>query len=404
MTLVKALPLSKKASMRGRVIAAMVGKRLIAGELTLTLPDGEEMRFTGQQPGPSATLHLRSVRALRRLLFGGEIGFAEAFMAGEWDTPDLVVLLELCDLNTPALAETTRGKWLARITQRYRHWRNDNSRRGSRRNIASHYDLGNDFYREWLDPSMTYSSALFHGGVNDLEAAQLAKYRAIARDLELKPGQTVLEIGCGWGGFAEMAARDYGAKVVGLTLSREQKIWAEARIARAGLSHLVEIRLQDYRDTVGQFDRIVSIEMIEAVGERWWPTYFATLKRCLNEGGRAVLQAITIGDYRFDSYRLGCDFIQRHVFPGGMLPSPEIMTRVAAQAGLSATTLRAFGADYEKTLSIWSERFHERWEQIAPLGFDLKFKRLWHFYLAYCRAGFRTGAIDVRHVALDHAG
>lgn len=403
MSLVTVSPTAKKSSMRSRVIAAMVGRRLVAGSLALFLPDGEEMRFAGEQPGPSAVVQLRSARALRRLLLDGEIGLAESFMAGEWDTPDLVALLELGDLNTPALGDTTRGKWLARMLQRFHHWRNDNSRRGSRRNIASHYDLGNDFYREWLDPSMTYSSALFQGGIKDLEAAQLEKYRAIAFDLKLQPGQTILEIGCGWGGFAEMAARDYGAKVVGLTLSIEQKAWAEARIARAGLSHLVEIRLQDYRDVVGTFDRIVSIEMIEAVGERWWPTYFATLKRCLAENGRAMLQAITIGDDRFDSYRRGCDFIQRHVFPGGMLPSPAIMTRVAAQAGLSATTLRAFGEDYERTLSIWSERFHDRWEQIAPLGFDLKFKRLWDFYLSYCRAGFRTGAIDVRHVVLDHS-
>jgi cyclopropane-fatty-acyl-phospholipid synthase len=199
-----------------------------------------------------------------------------------------------------------------------------------------------------------------------------------------------------------MAARDYGARVVGLTLSLEQKAWADARMARAGLSDRVEIRLQDYRDAQGRFDRIVSIEMIEAVGERWWPTYFATLKRCLAEGGRALLQAITIEDDRFASYRRGCDFIQRHVFPGGMLPSPGVMTTMAHKSGLKATTLRCFGADYERTLAIWSEAFHERWEQIAPLGFDLEFKRLWDFYLAYCRAGFRTGAIDVSHVALDH--
>jgi cyclopropane-fatty-acyl-phospholipid synthase len=403
MSWVSVLPFAKKSSMRAAMIGAMVGRRLVSGVLTLQLPDGEELRFTGAQPGPQATVRLHSARALKRLLLDGEIGLAEAYMAGEWDTPDLVALLELGDINTPALGDATRGKWLARVLQRYHHWRNDNSRKGSRRNIASHYDLGNAFYAQWLDPSMTYSSALFPHESADLEAAQLEKYRAIARDLALQPGQRILEIGCGWGGFAEMAARDYGSTVVGLTLSVEQKAWADARMARAGLSDRVEIRLQDYRDVQGQFDRIVSIEMIEAVGERWWPTYFATVKRCLAEGGRAMLQAITIGDDRFESYRRGCDFIQRHVFPGGMLPSPQIMETVAGAAGLKATTLRQFGADYDRTLSLWSDRFHERWEQIAPLGFDLHFKRLWDFYLSYCRAGFRTGAIDVRHVALDHS-
>jgi cyclopropane-fatty-acyl-phospholipid synthase len=401
MSLATVLPFRKGASVKADMVAALVGRRLIAGELNLRLPQGEEMRFVGPQPGPQASVHLKSARAFRRLLLGGEIGLAESYMDGDWETPDLVALLELGDINTPALGNTARGKWAARMMQRYRHWQNRNSREGSRRNVASHYDLGNGFYSQWLDPSMTYSAALFTPETRNLEEAQLAKYRAIAQDIDLQPGHRVLEIGCGWGGFAEMAARDYGAEVVGLTLSVEQKAWADARIAKAGLSEKVEIRLQDYRDVEGQFDRIVSIEMIEAVGERWWPTYFATLKRCLNEGGRALLQAITITDDRFESYRRGCDFIQRHIFPGGMLPSPQIITDIAGKVGLTATTMRCFGADYDRTLAHWTERFHERWDQIAPLGFDQQFKRLWEFYLAYCRAGFRTGAIDVCHVALD---
>jgi cyclopropane-fatty-acyl-phospholipid synthase len=402
MSLASVLPFAHRSSVKARLLAATFGRRLAVGELTLRLPDGEEMRFQGAEAGPRAALTLHAAGALSRLLLDGEIGLAESYMAGDWDSPDLVALLELGDVNTPHLGDATRGTLSARLLQRFRHWRNDNSRRGSRRNIASHYDLGNGFYRQWLDPSMTYSAALFKDGVSDLEAAQQEKYHAIARDLQLRPGQTVLEIGCGWGGFAELAARDYGADVVGLTLSVEQKAWAEVRMQRAGLQDRVEIRLQDYRDVVGRFDHIVSIEMIEAVGERWWPTYFATIKRCLAEGGRAMLQAIVIEDDRFDSYRRGCDFIQRHVFPGGMLPSPAILADVARQAGLQAATLRRFGGDYDRTLALWADRFHANWERIAPLGFDQRFKRLWDFYLAYCRAGFRTGAIDVHHVAFDH--
>jgi len=378
----------------------LLGLPLAAGDLTLVMPDGKVHRYAGTAPGPRATLRLHRMRALRRLLTGGAVGFGEAYMDGDWDSPDPAALLELGDLNTQALGRAVAGhRWL-RMGLALWHRLHDNSRRGSRRNIAAHYDLGNAFYACWLDPGMTYSAALFAHPGQPLAEAQQAKYRAIAVDVGLAPGMRVLEIGCGWGGFAELMARDYGVRVVGLTLSREQHVWATRRLAAQGLAERAQIRLQDYREVEGTFDRIVSVEMIEAVGERWWPTYFATLRDRLAPGGKAGLQAITIADERFETYRRGCDFIQRHVFPGGMLPSPAALDRQAVAAGLTPITTRCFGTDYERTLAIWERNFRHAWSEIAAQGFGDRFRRLWEFYLAYCRAGFRTGAVDVRHLVL----
>lgn len=390
------------------LVDAFLAPRLLTGALDLTLPDGRTLALRGADPhgAPHAALHLRRPRALRRLLTGGTTGMAEAYMDGDWTTPDLTALLELGDRNDQVRGQPLDGLALLRPFRRLWHRWHDNSLRGSRRNIAAHYDLGNAFYRQWLDAGMTYSAALFAPGDESLADGGLAraqdrKYHALARDIGLRPGLSVLEIGCGWGGFAEIAARDYGARVTCLTLSREQHDWARDRIARAGLADRVEIRLQDYRTVTGTFDRIASIEMIEAVGERWWPTYFATLRDRLAPGGRAGLQAITIADDRFDRYRASCDFIQRYVFPGGMLPSPAALRTQADRAGLHLTTTRCFGADYDRTLALWGQSFGQAWPTIAPLGFDDRFRRLWDFYIAYCRAGFRTGAIDVCHAVLD---
>ena len=341
------------------------------------------------------------LRALRRLLLGGAVGLGEAYMDGDWDSADLTALLELGEINDRAAGLAFDGHPLLRLGLKLWHRLHDNSRRGSRRNISAHYDLGNSFYSQWLDSGMTYSSALFAEEGESLAKAQRRKYRVIAEDIGLKPGMRVLEIGCGWGGFAELMAGEYGATVVGLTLSSEQHAWATRRLAQAGLGHCTDIRLQDYRDVTGQFDRIVSVEMIEAVGERWWPTYFATLRDRLVEGGKAGLQAITIEDGRFESYRRGCDFIQRHVFPAGMLPSPGALRQQAERAGLELVTTRYFGPDYDRTLALWERNFQAAWPRIQPLGFDARFKRLWEFYIAYCRAGFRTGAVDVRHLVLS---
>jgi cyclopropane-fatty-acyl-phospholipid synthase len=382
------------------LLLSMLEHRLAAGQLAVTLPSGESRIFTGTAPGPRAEFRLHRLRALRRLITGGPVGLGEAYMDGDWDSPDLAALLELGDVNDRVLGDPLEGHPLLRLGLKLWHRLHDNSRRGSRRNISAHYDLGNAFYSQWLDPGMTYSAALFASADESLTQAQERKYRAIAEDIGLKPGMRVLEIGCGWGGFAELMAGEYGTTVVGLTLSEEQHAWATSRLAKAGLAERTDIRLQDYRDVTGQFDRVVSIEMIEAVGERWWPTYFATIRDRLVPGGKAGLQAITIADERFASYRRGCDFIQRHVFPGGMLPSPGSLQTQADVAGLGLATTRCFGMDYERTLALWEHDFQQAWPRIAPLGFDTRFKRLWEFYIAYCRAGFRTKAIDVCHLLL----
>jgi cyclopropane-fatty-acyl-phospholipid synthase len=321
------------------------------------------------------------------------MGFAESYGDGDWSSPDLAAFLILADENETALSGTTRAllplRWLARVGHRSRR----NSKRGSRRNIAAHYDLGNDFYARWLDPEMNYSSAIYRDGF-DLDAAQTAKQARIIELLDLSAGKQVLEIGCGWGSLATAMARN-GAEVVGLTLSREQRAFATNRVAAAGLSDKVELRLEDYRDTKGRFDRIVSIEMIEAVGEENWPLYFKRLAELLCPGGSAVLQAITIEEKRFETYRRGVDFIQQHIFPGGMLPTSAIIRREAERAGLIFASAEHFGDSYRRTLVDWTDRFRRAWPEIAALGFSERFRNLWEYYLAYCEAGFTTGAIDV---------
>ena len=266
------------------------------------------------------------------------------------------------------------------------------------RNISAHYDLGNDFYSLWLDKSMTYSSAIFEKGANSLEKAQHAKYRSLAHNIGIREGSTVLEIGCGWGGFAEYVAKEIGAHVTGLTISREQHDYARERIHKAGLNDRVDIKFQDYRDETGKYDSIASIEMFEAVGEKYWPTYFSKIKDCLNDQGTAGLQIITIGDDYFDAYRQRPDFIQRYIFPGGMLPSPTALQSVTNAVGLRLSDERIFPQDYGLTLKAWRERFWEKWEEVRQLGFDLRFKRMWEFYLHYCEAGFRNENIDVRQM------
>jgi cyclopropane-fatty-acyl-phospholipid synthase len=290
-----------------------------------------------------------------------------------------------------------------RSVQLVRHWFNRNTKRQARRNIYAHYDIGNAFYSAWLDPSMTYSSALYEDHTPDLTSAQNNKYRRLAEAIDLRPDQKLLEIGCGWGGFAEFAAKQ-GARVVGLTISKEQRDFAQARIQQAGLSEKVEIRLQDYRDERGQYDRIASIEMIEAVGEQFWPNYFSQLRDRLLPGGLAGIQAITIQDSLFQTYRREVDFIQRYVFPGGMLPSPQVLKALGDKFGVPVIRERIFGEDYAKTLSTWRNNFREAWPNLKPLGFDDRFKRLWEYYLSYCEAGFLSGNIDVRQVVFAKSG
>lgn len=375
--------------------------RLAVGQLTVQFPDGRRITFEGKEPGPSATVRLKDAGVVKRFMLGGDIGFAEAFIEDEAESPNLPDLVELFCLNKAAIQHHTRAHPLAKLVRRVMHLLNRNSKSGSRRNISYHYDLGNAFYERWLDPGMTYSSALFDGTQQDLEAAQNAKYHRLANDLALKPGDRVLEIGCGWGGFAEVAARDYGAHVHGITLSTEQLSYARERVAAAGLADRATFELQDYRDAVGSYDAIASIEMFEAVGEQYWPAFFSTVRDRLKAGGRAALQVITIESESFEEYRRHPDFIQRYIFPGGMLPTHEHVLDQAAQAGLAPRDERAFGLDYARTLAEWRERFLASWPEIAALGFDDRFKRMWLYYLAYCEGGFRTGSIDVRQFAFQ---
>jgi cyclopropane-fatty-acyl-phospholipid synthase len=372
--------------------------RLKHGTLDITLLDGRVIRMGGLEPGPSAAMTLRSYAFAPRLINGGDIGIAEAYLNGEWDTPDLTQFLYVFCVNHDLIQTMLGDKPLVRFLQIVRHWFNRNTRRQARHNIHAHYDIGNAFYSAWLDPSMTYSSALFEDGTVDLTAAQHNKYRRLAEAIDLQPGQRLLEIGCGWGGFAEYVARTFGAKVVGLTISREQRDFAQKRIQEAGLSDKVEIRLQDYRDERERYHRIASIEMIEAVGEQFWPDYFSQLRDRLLPGGLAGIQAITIQDSSFQYYRREVDFIQRYVFPGGMLPSPQILKSLGERFGVPVIRERIFGQDYAKTLATWRNNFRSAWPNLTPLGFDERFRRLWEYYLAYCEAGFLSGNIDVRQV------
>lgn len=369
------------------------------GAIDVTTPSGETLRFGDDDRAPIA-LVVKDYRFANRVLKNGDIGFAEAWMAHEWETSDLSGLLTLLADNVERFKRLLTGNFFGKTVNWIRHLSRDNTREGSRRNIHEHYDLGNRFYEAWLDPSMTYSSARFDATVADLEAGQRAKYKALAEHLDLKPGDHVLEIGCGWGGFAEFAAREYGVRVTGITISEEQLAYAKARMERAGLADRVDIRIQDYRDVEGQFDKVASIEMFEAVGERHWATYFGKIADVLKPGGRAALQIITIKNDLFDSYRKRADFIQRYVFPGGMLASVERLKEETAKAGLAWRKAEAFGQSYAVTLAEWSRRFQAKWQDIRAMGFDERFKQLWLFYLSYCEAGFRTGRTDVVQLEL----
>jgi len=368
------------------------------GTLDITLPDGRRVRLGGVEPGPAAAMTLANYGFASRLLNGGDIGVAEAYLQGEWDTPDLTQFLYLFCVNHDLIQTMLGDNPVMRFLQNLRHWFNRNTKRRARHNIYAHYDIGNAFYSAWLDPTMTYSSALFEDDTPDLTAAQNNKYRRLAEAIDLQPGQKVLEIGCGWGGFAEYAAKNYGANVVGLTISAEQRDFARKRIQDAGLGDKVEIRFQDYRDERGQYDRIASIEMIEAVGEQFWPQYFSQLRDRLLPGGLVGIQAITIQDRFFQTYRREVDFIQRYVFPGGMLPSPEVLKSLGERFGVPVIREHIFGQDYAKTLATWRNNFRAAWPNLTPLGFDDRFRRLWEYYLAYCEAGFLSGNIDVRQV------
>jgi cyclopropane-fatty-acyl-phospholipid synthase len=377
-----------------RVMALL--EQLKVGTLTLHEPDGVQHVF-GNHQAPFATLHLRRWEVCAAVLKSGDIGFAEAYMDGDWTTPSLADLLRLFIANRREIESAIYGHWLGRLAYQVKHWLNRNNKTNSRKNIHAHYDLGNAFYQVWLDGTMNYSSALFGGDkTQDMAEAQKAKVRRALRMTGVKAGDRVLEIGCGWGALAEAATVELGAHITGVTLSTEQLAYAQARMSRLGVAAQADLRLQDYRDiSDAPFDAICSIEMIEAVGQSYWPTYFQTVSRLLKPGGHTCIQSITIDDALFDRYVKSTDFIQQYIFPGGCLPSPTEFRKQARAAGLEVVDELSFGPDYAETLRRWRDSFMAQLDQVKALKFDDRFIRLWAFYLAYCEAAFDEANIDV---------
>jgi len=370
------------------------------GRVDIILPDGRHFRAEGTEPGYIAELHVHNPDIFARLIREGDLGFCEAYMDGWWSTPDLMAFMDLVHDEAEEVYDGFPGQTLVRAYERLRFWLQSNSKKQARKNISYHYDLGNDFYELWLDDTMTYSSAKFETGQESTEAAQTLKYASMVDQMGAVAGDHVLEIGCGWGGFAEYAARERGLRVTCLTISEEQYKYAVDRIEKAGLSDLVTFKLQDYRDETGTYDGIASIEMFEAVGEKYWPVYFDNVKDRLKPGKNATLQIITVHDRRWDVYKRGPDFIQKYIFPGGMLPSPKALRAEVERAGLAVARSIEFGESYSVTLRRWHETFNEKWAQVAAMGFDDRFKRMWNFYLTSCAATFHSGNCDVTQITV----
>ncbi len=380
-------------------------KNLKHGTLDIQLPDGTGLHFgSAVEGGLRAAMRLVNWKVCGATMRSGDIGFAETYIAGDWTSPDPATLIKLFLANGTEVESLVYGTWWGALLYRAKHWLNRNSRSGSKKNIHTHYDLGNEFYRLWLDPTMNYSSAWFEGDRSrSMPDAQWAKVRRALTECGVKPGDRVLEIGCGWGALAECAARDFGATVTGVTLSSEQLAWAQKRLADAGLPG--DLRFQDYRDletgSTGPFDAIASIEMFEAVGREYWPSFFETLSTQLKPGGKACVQSIVIRDDLFDRYVNSTDFIQQYIFPGGLLPSPAEFRKAAARAGLRVVNELEFGLDYAETLLRWRQRFLSQETPVRQLGFDSRFMRIWEFYLAYCEAAFTTGNTNVMQFTLQ---
>ena len=378
----------------------LVGK-LNSGRVDFILPDGRRFRAEGLKPGPVAEVTINNPDVFARLVREGDLGFCDAYLDGWWTTPDLQAFMDFIHADNDDMYDGFPGLALVRAWEKARFWFQSNTKRQALKNISYHYDLGNDFYSLWLDETMTYSSALFNTSQESLEKAQIAKYASMVDQMGVKPGDHVLEIGCGWGGFAEYAAKERGLKVTGLTISKEQLEYAQKRIKRKGLSDKVNLKLQDYRDETGVYDGVASIEMFEAVGEKYWPVYFDKIKQCLKPGKQATLQIITIQDARWEVYRKSVDFIQKYIFPGGMLPSPSVLRKEVNRAGLSVQHSIEFGKSYSQTLRRWFEVFNNKWDNISAMGFDDRFRRMWNFYLTSCAATFESGNCDVTQITLQ---
>lgn len=379
-------------------------KDLKKGRVDIVLPDGRHFRAQGSEPGFVAEVHVHNADLFARTVREGDMGFSEGYLEGWWSTPDLMAVMDFMHDEADHIYDGFPAQKLIRFYERMRFWMQRNSKTQARRNISYHYDLGNEFYGLWLDDTMTYSSAIFETGQESTEAAQTAKYASMVDQMGAKAGDHVLEIGCGWGGFAEYAAKERGLKVTGLTISQQQHDYAVARMAKAGLSDMVEIKMQDYRDETGTYDGIASIEMFEAVGEQYWPAYFKTVRERLKPGKNATLQIITVKDDRWESYRKSVDFIQKYIFPGGMLPSPSILRQEVEKAGLNVNGSVEFGKSYALTLRRWHDTFNKKWDQVAALGFDTRFKRMWDFYLTSCAATFDSRNCDVTQITVSRPG
>ncbi|MDC3127931.1 cyclopropane-fatty-acyl-phospholipid synthase family protein [Paracoccaceae bacterium] len=376
-------------------------RKLNSGRVDFILPDGRQFRAEGAKPGPVAEVFINNPDVFARLVREGDLGFSDAYLDGWWTTPDLQAFMDFIHADNDDMYDEFPGMGLVRAWEKARFWFQSNSKRQALKNISYHYDLGNDFYKLWLDDTMTYSSALFSTSQESLENAQVAKYASMIDQMGVKPGDHVLEIGCGWGGFAEYAAKERGLKVTGLTISKEQLDFARKRINNNGLGDKVNLKLQDYRDETGVYDGVASIEMFEAVGEKYWPIYFNKVKQCLKPGKQATLQIITIHDARWEVYRKGVDFIQKYIFPGGMLPSPTVLRQEVAKAGLNVQHSIEFGKSYSQTLRRWFEVFNDQWDTISGMGFDDRFRRMWNFYLTSCAATFESGNCDVTQITLQ---
>ena len=383
------------------VLAAIVA-RTQCGEICVTWPDGGLQTHVGSAPGPSCDVRFHSTQAVSRVLRDGKMGFCEAIIDGEVTSTDLPKLVEFAVLHDSYLEVALKANPMRRLGLKLFHLLRRNDKAGSVRNISYHYDLGNDFYGAWLDRTMTYSSAVFKNDDDDLSKAQINKYQCLAELADIKPCDHVLEIGCGWGGFAKYVTSTIGAKVTCITISKEQHAFAQKSIHDAGLADRADVRLVDYRELDGKFDKIVSIEMFEAVGQAYWEAYFSAVSSLLKRGGRAAIQSITIDAAAFEAYRRDPDFIQRYIFPGGMLPSLPVLQSPLRMAGLKLVEDHGYGLHYARTLAQWRKRFNEAWPKLATGKFDVRFKRMWELYLAYCEGGFRGGIIDVKQMLLMH--
>ncbi len=371
------------------------------GSLDLVMPNGKTHHFVGKHPGHQGKLHIKDLKAISRILSSSDIGLAESYRDNMVDSPDMTNLLLLCIENQNALIKIFKGNFFGMLYYRIRHLFNANTRKGSRKNIQAHYDLGNNFYKLWLDPTMTYSSALFQSPHDDLEQAQKNKYRRIIETLNPKSTDHILEVGCGWGGFATMVARERGCRVTCLTLSDEQCKYATELVKKENLQHLVDIKICDYRDEKGIYDYVVSIEMIEAVGEEYWGQYFSMLEQKLKPGGKAMIQSIYILDDLFESYRKSTDFIQQYIFPGGMVLAPKVFEKYSKLNNLVIKDFFKFGPDYAKTLNMWRSEFKKRYDKVKSIGFDDPFLKIWDFYYVYCEAGFISRRIDVAQIVFE---